>query len=133
MSRTPGFQRYQIVDEPRRPPLARVALPAVVLMPVTIYLALRFSLFFFLLPGVNGLLVAGNHKWRDVALSVLAVALMAGGIVTNGILYDAGVLRGLWLRYAEDAVLALATLPLLKVALDQFFTTEMRQALGQTR
>lgn len=125
-----GFDgRYRIVDEPRTPFFARFAIPPLILLPVTTYFALMYSPLLWLLPGLNGLIVAGNHKWRDVGLSVLALVLFIAGVVTNGLLYDAGLLRGLTLSYAKDFVLALTVFPLIKILFDQYFTISMRQAL----
>lgn len=123
--------RYQIPDEPQRPMWARIVIPPFFLLPLTIYLTLGHSWFFALLPGVNGLLVNGNHKWRDIALSVLALFLLFSGSVVGFILSDEGLVTGLAEDYLRDFVLALFLLPLLKILVDQQRTMELRRLIAR--
>ena len=123
--------RYQIPDEPQRPMWAKIVIPPFFLLPLTIYLTLAYSWFFALLPGVNGLLVNGNHKWRDIALSVAALVLLFVGSLARFILSDEGMVTGLAEDYLRDFVLALFVLPLLKVLADQQRTMELRRVVAQ--
>ena len=123
--------RYQIPDEPQRPMWAKIVIPPFVLLPLTIYLTLVYSWFFALLPGVNGLLVNGNHKWRDLALSVTALVLLFVGSFTRFVLSEEGIVAGLADDYLRDLVLALFALPLLKVLADQQRTMELRRVVAQ--
>jgi hypothetical protein len=131
MSRRGALQlRYQIVDEPSDPWFARFAIsPMFLLLPLTVYGALEWSVLFWLLPGVNGLVVAGRHKWRDLGLSVLALVLFFAGLIAMAELRAAGALAGLARGYATDVVLALAVFPLIRVMMDQHGTIELRRAL----
>ena len=124
-------RRYQIPDEPQRPMWAKIVITPFFQLPLTIYLTLAHSWFFALLPGVNGLLVNGNHKWRDILLSVIALVLLVVGSLTGYILTDEGVVTGLAADYVRDFVLALFLLPLLKVLTDQQRTMELRRAVAQ--
>jgi Na+-transporting NADH:ubiquinone oxidoreductase subunit NqrE len=125
--------RYRILDEPGTPPLARIAIPPLVLIPITLYLALSYSVFFFLLPGLNGLLVWGNHKWRDIGLSFLALVLFIAAVIAKNLLADAQLISGLGQEYAKDLALALGVFPLIKVMFDQYYTLSLRRALGGMR
>lgn len=122
--------RYQIPDEPQQPMWARIVIPPFFLLPLTIYATLSYSPLFALLPGVNGLLVNGNHKWRDVGLSCLALMLFVAGIVIIALLTDAGAVAGVARKYSQDLVLALFVFPLLKVLTDQQRTMDLRRALA---
>ena len=77
----PYYQRYQLPDEPKRPLWTRFWIPPMVMLIATIYLALAVNPLFWLLPGVNGLLVNGNHRLRDIGLSVLALIIFIVGLV----------------------------------------------------
>ena len=96
---------------------------------LTIWCALSYSPLFLLLPGVNGLLVWGNHKWRDLGLAALSLLLFVVGSLVIRLLSEMGLLNGLGLEYARDVVLALAVCPAVKVVIDQYHTIDLRRAL----
>ena len=122
--------RYRIVDEPGDPPFARFAIPPMwLLLPLTIYGALLWSPLFWLLPGVNGLIVAGRHRWRDLGLSVLALAIFIAGVIVLDVLRDHPATAGLARLYLRDLLLGLTVLPLIRVMLDQQATIDMRRAM----
>ncbi|MEN3746388.1 hypothetical protein TPR58_04350 [Sphingomonas sp. HF-S3] len=98
-------------------------------MPVTILGAFSWSMFFWLLPGLNGLVLAGRHRWRDVGLSVLALVIHLAGMIAVFALREQGMLTGIWRQYAYDLVLVLTVTPLVKVMMDQQATVEMRRIL----
>lgn len=129
MAGQPIYQRYQLPDEPKRPLWTRFYLPPLLWMIGTIYLALDVSPLFWLLPGVNGLLVNGNHRWRDIGLSVLALVIYIAGMATLIALDDARLLPIWPLRYGLDVVIALTVAPLVKVYIDQQRTIVYRSQL----
>ena len=134
MAGQPIYQRYQLPDEPKRPLWTRFYLPPLLWMVGTIYLALAVNPLFWLLPGVNGLLVNGNHRLRDIGLSLLALTIFMGGLLIMFALEDARLLTEWPVRYGMDAVIALTIAPLVKVYIDQQRTIVYRRVLeGQGR
>jgi hypothetical protein len=126
-SRVRFDNRYQIPDEPQRPMWAKIVIPPFFLLPLTIYLTLSYSPLFALLPAVNGFLVNGNHKWRDLGLSCLALFLLIAGGITRVALARAGLIGDLAQDYLADFVLAAFVFPLLKVLADQQRTMDLRR------
>lgn len=123
--------RYRIVDEPKRIPLAGMAGPLTLfLLPITLYLALTVSLFFFFLPGVLGLLIGGQHVWRDPLLCLLAVAIFVAGAVINVTALENGMSEVAF-DYAQSIRIALTALPLFHVVQMQYRTLILRAALNQ--
>jgi hypothetical protein len=122
--------RYQICDEPKPSALTRFAIPPLLLMPITIFLAVAFSPLFWLLPAANAMLLNGVHKWREAAFSLLSLVVFVGGLLLILALKDAQWLGGIWVKLARDAALALAVLPLVKILFDQQLTIDMRKDLA---
>jgi hypothetical protein len=127
----PRLMRYQIADEPQRPMWTRIMVPGILLLPLTIFCAVAYSPIFWLLPAVNGLLVNGNHKFRDIGLSVLALMIFMIGIIGLATSEDGGLISRLTADIGFDAVLALTVAPLLKVLTDQETTMLLRAELAR--
>ena len=125
MARDTG--RYQIPGEPEGQKLPGAIPSPFWLLPISIYLALAYSFWFFLLPGALGFLIGGRHRWRDPLLALLAVAIFLAAGVAVG-LWQMNGLSGLWLYYAHDLRLALTTLPLFAVIMGQLRTQQLRSA-----
>ncbi len=121
--------KYHLPDEPTPSLLSRFAIAPFWLLPATVYLGLVYSLFFFLLPGLNALLIGGHTKWRSLGYSVLSVVLFVFLAVARGMAAEAGLIGGLLNEYARDAVLSIAVFPLLLAVVEQGNTIALRDAL----
>lgn len=126
-SRVRFDNRYQIPDEPQRPMWAKIVIPPFFLLPLTIYLTLSTSLLFALLPAVNGFLVNGNHKWRDLILTCVALFILLAGGIARVVALRARLIGDLANDYLADFILAAFVFPLLKVLSDQQRTMDLRR------
>jgi hypothetical protein len=122
-----GEGRYQIPGEPDAPKLQGAVPSPFWMLPIAIFLALSYSLWFFLLPGLIGFLIGGRHRWRDPLLALLSVGIFIATGIGLG-LWQLSGLEGLGLYYAHDLRLALSVLPLLVVVMGQMQTQQLRMA-----
>ena len=130
MTRRSGLVlKYHLPDEPSPSLLSRFAIAPLWLLPATVYLGLVYSLFFFLLPGLNGLMIGGHGKWRSVGYSLLSVVLFVGLAIARGVAEEAGLIGGLLNEYARDVVLAIVVFPLLLALFEQGTTIALRDAM----
>lgn len=129
MTRLREDGRYRIVDEPRRLPGAGAASNSMIMvLPITIWLALVYHWLFFLLPGVLGFLIGGQHRWRDPLLALLSIAIFIGLAIVNVTLLDRG-LSEIAFDYLQDIRLALTTAPLFAIVIAQSRTLQLRAAM----